>query len=297
MPFLLGWAVLAPIIIVSVGYLRTWKWAAALASATQPAVYWKAGPLHLWFLEYLLLLYPLTLASDWLIRRLLGARGLYNASRLFRWILESRWRAVWMAALTVGPMMRMGGWFATPNGFTPNLRILLLYLLFFGFGWALYFERDLLDRIQHFGWVEFLAGCALTVVGHAVLTGALPHRIWQFAGPFATWLFLFGFMSLFMRYLNRPVGWVRYLSDASYWMYLLHVPLLIWVQVLLAPLPLPALLKGLLAIGISMPLLVVSYHFAVRPTWVGLLLNGRRYPQRSAAAAAATEVALERAAV
>jgi len=73
-------------------------------------------------------------------------------------------------------------------------------------------------------------------------------------------------------------------------MYLLHVPVLIWVQVLIAPLPLPALIKGLLALTIAAPLLVASYHFAVRATWIGELLNGRRYPRRAGLTTQPSEV-------
>jgi glucans biosynthesis protein C len=86
---------------------------------------------------------------------------------------------------------------------------------------------------------------------------------------------------VFLRHLERPVGWIRYLADSSYWLYLIHVPVLIWVQVLIAPLALPALIKGLLALLIALPPMLVSYHFAVRPTWLGVLLNGRRYPLRA----------------
>jgi glucans biosynthesis protein C len=284
LPFVLGWAVLAPIIIATIGYLKNGSWVEALALATNGATYWKYGPLHLWFLEYLLWLYPVMLAVDWLVRRVLGMRGLATASRLVRWILQSRWRALWLTLLAGAPMFTMGGWLTTPGAFEPNPRILIAYLMFFGFGWVLYFERDILNVMKRCGWMELMVGLALTVLGYAALLDAMPARVWSFVGPLATWLFIFGFASLFLRYLERPVGWIRYVSDSSYWLYLIHVPVLIWVQVLIAPLTLPALLKGLLALAIALPPMLISYHFAVRPTWLGALLNGRRYPLRAAQA-------------
>jgi peptidoglycan/LPS O-acetylase OafA/YrhL len=279
LPFILGWAVLAPVIIATIGYLGKRNWADARALVMDPAVYWKYGPLHLWFLEYLLLLYPLMLGVNWLVRRALQASALATASRLFRWSVQSRWRALLFALLAGGPMASMGGWLTTPGGFQPNPRILLVYFLFFGFGWVLYFERDVIGQLRHGGWVETAAGVCLAGVGHAVLVEALPARLWCFAGPLATWFCIFGFISLSLRYLERPVAWLRYLSDSSYWLYLIHVPVLLWVQVLLAPTSLPVLLKGVAALGIAMPLMLLSYHFAVRPTWLGLLLNGHRYPR------------------
>jgi peptidoglycan/LPS O-acetylase OafA/YrhL len=268
--------VLAPILVATITYLCNWSWPTALAAATTGATYWKAGPLHLWFLEYLLLFYPVMLGIDWLVRGMLGSSALHAVSRLFRWILRSRGRALFMALVTVGPQATMGGWLTTPTAFEPDPRIFITYLLFFSFGWALYFARDTLEEIKRGGGMEMLLGVGLTVLGYGVLLDAVPGRVWLFAGPLETWLFIFGFTSLFLRYLDRPIAWVRYLADSSYWLYLLHVPVLIWIQVLIAPLPLPALLKGLLALVIAMPLLLASYHLLVRHTWIGTLLNGRR---------------------
>jgi len=281
LPFVLGWLVLAPPIIATIGYLRSGSWSEAWALATSGAAYWRYGPLHLWFLEYLLWLYPLMLAVDWLIRRILRTRGLAVASRVVRWILQSRWRAVVVAIVAGAPMVSMGGWLTTPGSFVPDAKLLFVYLTFFGFGWVLYSQRDLLDDLKRGGWLEIIAGLALTTLGYAVLLGMIPAALWRFAGPLATWLFIFGFTSLFLRYLERPLGWMRYLADASYWLYLIHVLVLIWVQVLIAPLALPALLKGLLALAIALPPMLMSYHFAVRPTWFGVLLNGRRYSLRA----------------
>jgi glucan biosynthesis protein C len=291
LPFLLGWLVLAPVIIATIGYLKHGNWAEGRAFAANGAAYWKYGPLHLWFLEYLLWLYPLMLALDWLARRALGPRGLTAASCGFRWILQCRGRGVFLAVLAGAPMASMGGWLTTPGAFEPNLRILLAHLTFFGFGWVLYFERDKLDRMKHGGWTEIAAGLALTALGYAALIEAVPAVVWKFAGPVATWLSVFGFMAVFLRYLERPVGWIRYLADSSYWLYLIHVPVLIWVQLLIAPLALPALFKGLLALAIALPPMLVSYHFAVRPTWLGALLNGRRYPLRTSTVSEQTTVA------
>jgi glucans biosynthesis protein C len=288
LPFVLGWLVLAPPILATIGYLRNGSWPEAWALATSGAAYWKYGPLHLWFLEYLLWLYPLMLATDWLARRILGTRGLAAASCAIRWMLQSRWRAVFFALLVGAPMVSMGGWLTTPGSFVPDAKVLFAYLTFFGFGWVLYFQRDILNELKRGGGFEIGAGLALTVLGYAVLLGTVPANVWKFAGPLATWLFIFGFISLFLRYLERPVGWMRYLADASYWLYLIHVLVLIWVQVLIAPLALPALLKGLLALAISLPPMLASYHFAVRPTWLGVLLNGRRYPLRTQVAGATT---------
>jgi glucans biosynthesis protein C len=93
-----------------------------------------------------------------------------------------------------------------------------------------------------------------------------------------TWSLILGLTGLFLRYLDRPVPWVRYLSDSSYYLYLAHMPVLLVVQLVLARFALPASVKMWIALGCAVPILLVTYHFLVRPTWVGMILNGRRYP-------------------
>jgi hypothetical protein len=69
---------------------------------------------------------------------------------------------------------------------------------------------------------------------------------------------------------------VRYVSDSSYWLYLVHVPLIIAGQALLRGLDLPAVVKFTLLIAVATAILLVSYRFLVRYTWIGRLLNGPR---------------------
>jgi hypothetical protein len=66
-------------------------------------------------------------------------------------------------------------------------------------------------------------------------------------------------------------------------MYLAHLPLCILGQGLIRNWQGPALLKLPLLSMVLIVLLLLSYHFLVRHTWVGRLLNG---PRRQTAPAA-----------
>jgi hypothetical protein len=88
---------------------------------------------------------------------------------------------------------------------------------------------------------------------------------------------------------------VRYLADASYWIYLVHLPIVMALQVLVFHAPLPALAKFALVLAVGFPLMPLSYHLLVRYTWVGAILSGRRRerPARAAAAGATLSGATE----
>jgi membrane-bound acyltransferase YfiQ involved in biofilm formation len=93
-----------------------------------------------------------------------------------------------------------------------------------------------------------------------------------------TWVMSFGMIGLFHSFCRTHRFWARYLSDSSYWLYLVHIPLLMVFQFLVRDWPPPSFVKFSLVCTATTALLLLSYQLCVRNTWVGLLLNGRRYP-------------------
>jgi peptidoglycan/LPS O-acetylase OafA/YrhL len=177
-----------------------------------------------------------------------------------------------------------------PSGFAPEGRILIAYLVFFGWGWLLAWNTDLLLVLRRFprapicimiGVVASLLGYSiwywLHATGTRMLLGAVASA-WCLA--LAMWLFVFGFIGLFFRLLERPLPWIRYLSDSSYWLYLVHVPVLLVFQIAAAETGWPPALKALVVLVASLATLLASYHVLVRFTWVGAILNGRKYATR-----------------
>jgi hypothetical protein len=93
------------------------------------------------------------------------------------------------------------------------------------------------------------------------------------------WSWAFALLGLGLRFLNGFSPARRYLADASYWIYLAHLPLVLGLQLLMRDWPLPWPIKFALLVGVTMAVLLISYHWLVRPTVIGALLNGRRYPR------------------
>jgi glucan biosynthesis protein C len=69
---------------------------------------------------------------------------------------------------------------------------------------------------------------------------------------------------------------MRYLADASYWIYLVHPPLMIWISLGISSLPAPALVKFGIVLAVSVPVLFASYEWFVRHTVIGDVLNSPR---------------------
>ena len=193
-------------------------------------------------------------------------------------------RVMWsLPVLAVLPQLAMteGGFGPdTTEALLPAPHVLLYYACFFGFGALAYDHRarsgaPLMDVLGQ-RWVVQLV---VSVVVLFPLGLALLEELWAASAlvqiTFA-WTMSFGLIGLFRRFMAQASFRVHYFSDASYWMYLAHLPLVFVAQGIVAVLPLPALVDFVVVCAAVTAVLVVTYRYLVRYTFVGRLLNGRR---------------------
>lgn len=251
---------------------------------------------HLWFLYYLLLFYATFLVMVPAISRLPERlrRAFMNG---FSGMATSLLRPLWFAiptALTL--LMTPQGVFLGPGSFVPDYRAYIGFFVFFAFGWLLFHRKEVLESCKRFAWSCLIVGFLIFFVA---LTAAImlaekkPGAFIVFVSSNAliVWLFTFGITGLFLRYLNRPTPAIRYVVDASYWSYLVHLPIAIWIAGFLTPAGWPALVKaGTVLLGTA-AICLVSYDLLVRNTVIGKVLNGRRYPRGLPAAEERTHAA------
>lgn len=295
LPFAAGWAVLFPLVAglvtaatnleeprtIPVKYLQFFSSGEVLRHV---------DPMHLWFLEYLLIFYAVALAVIPFAQRLPALAA--KVERTFRAVLISPLGPLILAAITFPVLCSMQeGALDDPSSFVPEARIVITYFLFFAYGWLLYRNADLLPTLLRLPRlpIVLVLGLAAALLGFYFLwqraqsTVSHPH-LWFLGSAWflglSMWLFIFGLTGLFLRYLERPVPWIRYLSDSSYWLYLMHMPVLLVFQIAVAGTGWTPAVKALVALAASVPTLLASYHVLVRSTWVGAILNGRRYPIR-----------------
>ena len=93
--------------------------------------------------------------------------------------------------------------------------------------------------------------------------GSVDSERWLLAGLFSlfAWLAAIGMFGVCMKYLNRPLPTpVRYASEASLWVYLLHVPIVGLLQVNLLSVAIPVEMKFLIVfmVGLALPLAIFS---------------------------------------
>ena len=310
-PLVVGWALLYPTLV----FIWTWGWSLSgrlgeLGIPAEAAGFppWKltlgffitGGFLkkfdltHLWFLHQLLVIYLLLLGARWLVMRF-DATG----SRMLRcdgWFARlNRWRGALLgfALLTVPMLLLMRSWGVdTPKeSLIPHLPTTLLFGFCFLVGWLWNRQPKLLEILAR-RWQWHLAIGVTAWILFGLLEPRIPFRsltrsqlLWTrlaYTACYALmmWALALGCLGVFIRFCANPSPWRRYVTDASYWIYIAHLPLVVALQVAFGRVPLPWLVKYPPICAVALLLLFTSYHYLVRATFIGAQLNGRRYPRR-----------------
>ena len=242
--------------------------------------------MHLWFLYHLLIFCVVVIPVRSLICRLradLRDRILNTFAR----VLHRPYGLVLLAAISGLTLYPMKYWTLDYSSSPlPPLRILTAYSVFFIVGWLIFKRREVLEGFKPRAWEHFVIGLACHGLyqffyhqGYGDDAAVRTHVLAIACLALSIWYLIYGFLGLFLRYLDRPSHYWRYMSDASYWMYIIHMPITVLLPPLLADYPLPSGVKFSLVLGATTAITLVTYHYWVRGTFIGERLNGRRYPR------------------
>jgi len=261
---------------------------------------------HLWFLYVLAMFYAAALLSRGIVGLFdRNGRGMAGVDAVARRLPGPAAALVLAlpAALALATTSKWPMWFGVPTpdtGLLPNTAALVSYGVAFACGWLLQRQPQLLARLAAARWHNLLlalactAGCLAIVGLRPVLAPAAGDaRTWLYAGLYAIagWAWALGLLGLALRHCAGYSPTRRYLSDASYWIYLVHLPLVMALQVWTSRLALPWWLEFPLLLSVGTALMLGSYEFFVRHGRIGQWLNGKRVPRKRARALQATHVA------
>jgi peptidoglycan/LPS O-acetylase OafA/YrhL len=298
-PFVAGWFLLRPLLISG--------WIMGAASLRGGYDFWagirggfatlKTLPTdlftgtHLWFLYYLLLITGLvlvvravTMGAD---RMLASGRILPRLDAGATWLARSAWAFPVLMLSTAGALWGMQNWgMDTPDkSLWPHGPVMVVYGGAFGLGWLFARQRD---AITAFGRVTvtriiLAIASAILIINLSAIQGdpGHPHYLAAraaFTLGYATlmWTLVALTLGIFRNICSQPRPAIRYLADSSYWMYLIHLPVVVWLQVAVAEVPAPWYLKLVIVSVTTIGLALLTYDLFVRSTFLGLLLNGRR---------------------
>ena len=237
--------------------------------------------MHLWFLYYLCLFYLLIPLCQFLVKRSASIE-----TRLRR-LLASPAMLILFGLFTAATLWPFQG-AQVHDGFMflkPHLPSLVYYGSFFVFGYIFHFFRDVLKSLAR--WVPLLALLALvlfplslyvTHLEHAAAPAAFgTHLVAVIVHGLCTWTLIYLAIGFALRRFDYESPWTLYYSQASYWVFLMHMPVVALAGWWLLPFDLPAVVKFLGVVSFTAAICFLSYHYAVQKTWVSVFLNGQRF--------------------
>ncbi len=251
---------------------------------------------HLWFLWVLLILYAAMLILRAPFAALDRDGGWGRIVDRVTGALIGPWTPAVMAAPLAIALWLAPNWIPffgipTPDtGLVPNAAALTAFGTAFGLGFLLDRRRDLLVRVERL-WPVFTvialgAGAAALVMVGGPVPQLVPVTDPDLKAPlaaimaFAVFASTLAVLSLALRFASGRSAVRRYLADASYWVYIVHLPLVAVGQVLVLNAAWPWFIKLTIVVCGTMAVSLLTYELLVRHSFMGRWLNGRRIPWR-----------------
>lgn len=234
---------------------------------------------HLWFLYYLVLITFFSVVLGFIFQKL--PRVSLQISNGFSWIIKKpMFRILALASISAFVYSIMGTYSVnTSVSFVPDFNTFIYYFTFYSIGWLLYQSKHLLHVFKKNDWVNIILGIGLFSV-YFFMRKSLNKESLIIIKSIMVWFFIFGITGVFIRYTSNHCARMRYISDSSYWVYLVHVTLTAFIPSFIVDWPVPSTVKMLFVLVTSGIICFVTYHYFVRATFIGRFLNGRRYSRK-----------------
>jgi hypothetical protein len=290
-PLLFGCLTVLPLFYLLWGYglmvsgrctldsILTWRF----GPEVRPYLY---GLGHLWFIEYLFLV-CLVWAGGWWVWRALAFRRATGAGSAGGWmpqIIASPWRPL-LLAIPTGLIFLLDSdtMLRVDNTIIPNLFRLLHYTYFFSVGaWVGQVREPKRLLVRHGTFYLVASGIVFAVMLPLLLRhAAAPLHGWTrvaFCGLAALfpWLMVFGSLGVLLGLVQSRGATIRFLTEASFWVYIVHVPIVAFAQLVLLGVAWPTPVKFLVVSTVAIVLSLLSYAYVVRRSLVGEIINGAR---------------------
>ncbi len=295
--FLCAWPLVFAGIILVVIWIALIKFGGSLPTESPPGPKFTPDdfPLtHLWFLYVLSLFYVAMLSVRALLQKIDRKKHLSQLAD----------RCIQAATLPGGALLlalpaaialyfhsKWMMWFGVPTpdqSLYPNLAALVSGGSGFIFGWLLQRQTQLLSAFVRFWWLHLLIALASTIfclnsVGLTPSFEAAPQNLHTLAFAYTycigAWSWAFAIIGIACRFFSRYSPVRRTIADASYWVYIVHLPVVMALQVAFSMVKWPVWLEYPLALSVGFALMFGSYWLCVRGRWIGALLTGKQRQQ------------------
>jgi glucans biosynthesis protein C len=225
---------------------------------------------HLWFLSYLIYL---NIFMIFLVK--ISGKVFLKQIKIFNL------KAVQLLLFTLATILlalipntlETDGSIRTASQISPDYSMLTFYLIIFVLGWLSYHNSELINNFRKF-WYLFLIVGAVGYFAHLATGEQLDfdYRIVYFGASLSL---SFGLLGLSMKLIQTHNPALSYVASASYWIYIIHLPIVLLGIALLEQFQLNLFFRFHLVLAFTALISVLSYQLLVRGKPIGRLLGER----------------------
>ena len=238
---------------------------------------------HLWFIYHLVYLYVILVAARWIASKIPRPLPL---GRILLAVFVNRWHVpliILFSVITIGRSIEnVEDYLLWPIGVWDFMFSLVPFLI----GYGIYKRREIVDSLASTSsTVSLLSVATVAFAVQLVLTVVTPADdaaaerwglLLTLTQSTATVCYTFGLIGLFQLAFATHSSWVRWVADSSYWVYIMHLPVVLIIGTLMFELPWPADLKFIIVCVVTGALGFATYWAFIRYTFIGTMLNGKR---------------------
>jgi glucan biosynthesis protein C len=241
-----------------------------LACGLAPFSLNKLQPFHLWMLYYLFAYYLVILLGQKIINT--SGMEISFLTYAFEKIIQSKYRIFILSLFCLPWLALMRTPIVDIAIGPPHWPIMTYYGVFFIFGWGLGSNQAWFKIIQRYCFSFLLLAFLLSVgLGSSIdvreifsPSAPAPSLLFRYLYGIAAWLYVFAITGICTRFFHTTGEKMRYLAEATYWIFIAHLPLIFWQQHLLNQIALPGVVKFFLIVLMTPIILLLIYHFIIR---------------------------------
>jgi len=279
-PFLFGLVLLVPIVLSMFSISNYSEFSLLQLDVLKQSYFsgWRLGienffpTAHLWFLYYLILFYTLTI----FFKKFLLKIKFFSIVYLFVGIFVS-----------ITCMFYMNRWIVdNPITLVPEIPSFIHYFCFFLIGFFVYNSEKLYSSLKIYANKILIIGIVfgvLSIVPQLWFTKTnLSYYIIIKSSAIvlscsAIYFLTIGIWGYFSKLEIKDSKILRYFTDSSYWVYLSNMPLVVMFHISFLPLEMSLYMKFIFSFIGALTLSFLTYEFLVRYTFIGGILNKRRF--------------------
>ncbi len=228
---------------------------------------------HLWFLYYLFMISVLVYLFSKLTK---SSSGSFVDNLFERTFKTPIYRLLIMSALSFTVLFSFNiAAFETSISPIPDAAILIYFFVFYMIGWLLYRKKELVDTLTQFDTLTLAIGIVAFCL-KAYFGNQMSMTFLQLTNSIITCALTLGITGLFLRFADRPNKKVSYFVNAAYWVYLVHFVIAILLSGFMYSFAISVYLKFFIVLTITTMISLITYHFFVRNTFIGVFLNGKK---------------------